>query len=471
LDVDNYILARLSDGAKSFTELAEAIIPRICARGTLSKHLKSLEKDGRIKRELFEDRRTKYILVPEYASSARAAMDIVTLESLIDELECKTRQELNLQKTQPRKDPSTWIQDLYDRIAGLTNKPNINFMLNLDKDTLKIVNLVESTSKLASELQNLVRGKLEEMKMKMPSTIKSERSFLRDAPRSWSELKEFSRRTALKHGLRFLVVSWYDGKEYKQKIASALESIKRLEKDHREEIDFLDEVNKRCYYSNSEYYYEPEAVLEEVSKGILEISSPELLLENAFWLYFWKEQEVMWLEAALISPTASNKISKDKFRNQLWKGSDKIPSPYDIVRLDVYTRMKLYFFKENEKIRLVQYLLESFAKYIEGEGQLLISDIRNHSQDYLLATTLLLEKLDTETKTGRIEIKSPIMNLKFYDAKRKIDFSDEPFAKNFLAFKKDPKRRKWLQKCLLVGLPIFPYIPFDKLGFEVKNIL
>ena len=63
------------------------------------------------------------------------------------------------------------------------------------------------------------------------------------------------------------------------------------------------------------------------------------------------------------------------------------------------------------------------------------------------------------------------MNLKFYDAKREIDFSDEPFVENFLAFKKDPKKKRWLHKCLLVGLPKFPDIPFDKLGFEVENIL
>jgi hypothetical protein len=63
------------------------------------------------------------------------------------------------------------------------------------------------------------------------------------------------------------------------------------------------------------------------------------------------------------------------------------------------------------------------------------------------------------------------MNFQFVRNNEKTDFSDEPFVKDFLSYKNVPEKRKWLQKCLLQGLPIFTYISFDKLGFEVRNIL
>jgi len=52
-----------------------------------------------------------------------------------------------------------------------------------------------------------------------------------------------------------------------------------------------------------------------------------------------------------------------------------------------------------------------------------------------------------------------------------MDFSEEPFVKNFIKHETNLQKREWLQKCLFLGLPLFPNIPFKNLGFEVKAIL
>ena len=93
--------------------------------------------------------------------------------------------------------------------------------------------------------------------------------------------------------------------------------MEKLERDNRQEVDFLDEVNKRCYYSNLEYYYDPGAILEG-ALDVLDVKDPRELLREAFWLYFWKEQELMWLEVALISSIVSSEFPKDVLKERLW---------------------------------------------------------------------------------------------------------------------------------------------------------
>ena len=88
--------------------------------------------------------------------------------------------------------------------------------------------------------------------------------------------------------------------------------------------------------------------------------------------------------------------------------------------------------------------------------------------DYLY---LLLDKLGIDEKSDTIPIASPVFNFVFQTENRKIDFSDSKLVKNFMTFLNEPKKKKWLNNCLSLGLPIFPNIPFDKLGFEKTNIL
>jgi len=463
MDVDNHIQALLSDGPKRFTELLNALVPKICARGTLSTHLKNLEKDHKIKKKLFDDRTVQYSLIPKHLSSAKSARDIISLESLILELEYKTRKELTLEEVRPEKNQLDWL----DRLLEPTkNRPKMIFRIHLDKDTLKIVNLIEPTSKFASNLEKTLREKIEEIKLNVPATIQREYGFLH-THRTWSDIKEFSRKVALKHGMRFLVVSWYDGKEYKDKIMSALRRMEKLERNHEEDIYFLEETDRRCFYSDYEYYYEVALILEVVTSSLLYILDPRELIEEAFWRYFWREQELARLEAALISGSAS-KLPKNSLKEE-WKRYEKeIRSPYKILSFKAYVRMKLPFLDNDERKFLIRDLLEKLK--IAGED--VSPDFQLHPKDYRLAIDLLLEKLgDGEKSEAQANIQSPILNFQFYDGQRRIDFSDEPLVKNFSVFKKDPKKRKWLQKCLLLGFPIFLNIPFDKLGFEVKNIL
>jgi len=192
------------------------------------------------------------------------------------------------------------------------------------------------------------------------------------------------------------------------------------------------------------------------------------LLEHAFWCYFWEEQELTRLEAALISGSASAKLSKEMTKEKWKLGENEIRSPYAILSEKAYVRMKLPFLDDDEK----RFLIKDLLKHLKIEGELYSPDYKLHPKDYRLAIDLLLEKLNiNDNAKKQVKIRSPIMNFQFYDKKRKIDFSDQSLVKNFYMFMKNPKKKKWLQKCLSLGLPTFPYIPFDKLGFKAKNIL
>jgi hypothetical protein len=82
----------------------------------------------------------------------------------------------------------------------------------------------------------------------------------------------------------------------------------------------------------------------------------------------------------------------------------------------------------------------------------------------------LLEELGLDKDLeGKIE--SPIMHFQFHDDRRIADFSNQPIATNFMKLAENTEKKKWLQKCLLVGLPIFQYVQFKKLGYIVGSIL
>jgi len=469
LDLYGHILALLSDGPRSFTGLADTLVPRVCARGTLSKHLKDLVKDGTIERELFDDRTTLYRLMLKSVDRARSARDTLTLELLVNELEHKTRKELTLETVKAQE--NKWI-DLARAIGPTKDRPKMNFCLQLDESTLRVVNLIQSSSKLASELQGLIRRKLNEIKEKMPATVQDELQEFFSGAKDWHDIKDFSTKMALKHGLRFLVFSWYDGGGYKRRILSAIRNMEKLERSHEEDIAFLNELNRRCFYSTLEHYYDPyEDILEGLISRLLRLSDLYQLLEDAFWLYFHKECELMLLEAALISSSASARLPPDALKEKLRYGAKEIRCPYSIISAAAYARMKLRLLSEGERRFLIRDLLNWLTTEAVAKLFLLYSsDFRSHPDDYRLAIDLLSEKLGANEKM-KDQIQSPIMNFQFSDGNKTIDFSGEPIVENFFKFRKDRRKRKWLQKCLLLGLPIFSNIPLEKLGFEVTNIL
>lgn len=470
MDRDDYILALLSGGPKSFTELANEMVDKVCARGTLDKHLKNLANEKKIRRELFPNRTTRYYLMPESLDRARLSRDVINLESLMVRLEYKTRKELTLEEIKPEKED--WIEIEYRKLEPTKNRPRMNFGLHLDETTTEVVNLIQSTSKLASEFQDVIRSKLKEIKQKMPGTIQDEKAFIQ-SPKDWFEIKDFSRKMALKHGLRFLVYSYYDGEEYKKRITSAIRTMEGLEKDHEEDIYFLNELNKRCYYSSLEYYYDIFVVLEDMlfNKDFLKISDPYQLLEEALLMYH-TDGELMWLEVALVSESAETKLPKKTLKDRLRRGAlEEIHSPYRILAFKDYLRMKLPLLSANSRKYFVRNLLEGFSGFLRADGEQYSRDYFLHSDDYHLTINLLLEKLSVEENEESGDIKSPVMNFRFHDQHREIDFSDQPFVRNFQKLARDARKKKWLKECLSLGLPIFQYIPFGKLGHEVSNVL
>lgn len=469
MNIDDYILSELSDGPKGWTDLKREIVPKICAKGTLSKHLRILEEDEKIRKVLNDDRTTTYSLMPKSIECGRSAKDVITLESLIKNLGWKTRKDLQLENVKSTEEK--WWNDRYRIIGPTKNHPKMNFRLQLDENTLRVVKFVYSPSKLANELKETIRKKLNEIKLKMPSTIKNEIREFTYNPMNWNDVSEFSRKAALKHGLRFLVFSWYDGKDYKEKILSANEKLQKLEKGHEEYISILDEINRRCYFSGLEYYYEVPAVFEEVLMDeILKISNPYQLIRNAF-LFHLGNWELMALESALVSEAVTSKLPKTILKRELNRGLNKIKSPYEIISFDEYLKMKISMINIEDKKALVKNLLDAFYQFLRSYGKDFSRDYREHPEDYHRVIDLLIDKLEINDDLSKTPNKLPILNFIFNHNNNEVDFSNEALVKNFLTFLSKPKKKKWLSKCLSLGLPIFPNIPFEKLGLEKKNIL
>jgi hypothetical protein len=251
----------------------------------------------------------------------------------------------------------------------------------------------------------------------------------------------------------FLLLAWYDGREYKQRLMSALKDMRKLEGNHAEDIYFLDEINKRCCYLDHEYGKIVDGVFEQLN-DILKISDTYQLLHSAFFFHFGNERELICLEMGLISDCAG-KFSDTSLFIDLGDGLFS----RSVLRFGAYADMKLPFLSENEQRTLLKEFLDAARKECAGVG---------YSEEHRLAIDVLIGKLGP---VATVDVKSPIMNFQFVRNNEKTDFSDEPFVKDFLSYKNVPEKRKWLQKCLLQGLPIFTYISFDKLGFEVRNIL
>ena len=93
-----------------------------------------------------------------------------------------------------------------------------------------------------------------------------------------------------------------------------------------------------------------------------------------------------------------------------------ISSLYDMPSLDMYTEMKLPFLNETEKITLNKKYLDLVKKDLE------------YRSIKLESVNILLEGL---TSYDSADVRSPVMNLKFYENDRIIDFSNESFVKNF----------------------------------------
>ena len=308
------------------------------------------------------------------------------------------------------------------------------------------------------------------VKEKIPGTIKDEMFYLSRHSRDWSQIRHFSSSVANKHGFRFLLVSWYAGEEYKQKINSAIKQLDKLQRNHEDEVQFLDEVYRRCYYAFQEYYFETGAILEEILKmNFFEISDPFELIENAFWFNFRENTDLMSLEVGLVSETVSKRFDKELLTREPPTAGEKIVSPYDLIKSEEYAKMKIHFMNAIERKTMIKNLLVTFSNFLKEWGCQYSLDFYRDPKRYYLKIQDLIGKLELG-KNDKSSICSPVLNFRFFVVSVE-DFSAEPLVENFLRFRTETKKRKWLQNCLSLGLPLFPNIPFGKLGFEVKNIL
>ena len=421
MNINDYILSVLADGPKSWTDLKKEIVDKeICAKGTLSKHLRELEKEKKIQRVVNEDTTTAYNLMPESLEQAKSSKDAITLEQLIIELGYKTRKELQLEDVKSKK--KNFLSDLQRSIGPTKKYPNMNFGLQMDEDTLRVVDLVYSKSKLADELFEMIREKLSKIKLKMPSTIKDELKEFINNPMDWNDVTEYSRKVALKHGIRFLVYSWYDGKIYKDEILSANQNLQKWGKGHEEDISFLDEINRRCFFSTFEYYYESLCILEDLIKNFLNISNPYQLLEDAFLVYR-ENWDLMQLEVALVSETAPNQFSEEVFKKELNRGAlEKIKSPYNILSFNEYLKMKLPLLNLNDKKIIIQELLNHFSGFLDAFGKNYSGDYRFHPEDYHQTIDVLIKKLNVAEDQEKTTIELPLFIFLLKYENRKIDF-------------------------------------------------
>jgi len=452
LNPDSQIIAFLSQGPKSPTELETEIVSKgVCARQTLFTHLRSLVNEGRIKRNANpNNNRVKYTLAPESLNHAKRMMDIINLESLVSELRVEVRKEL---KEIHNVKGSDYDIPGMARYFYFKNLPEMNFRLHLDEDTARIINRVTSTSDLASQFHTFISKKFYEMRQSVP--MPSEKTEELDVFHclDWSQTREAVNKIAMKYGLSFLLLCWYDGRQYRQRIMSALKNMKKLERNHAENIYFLDEVDKRCYFLDHEYGRLANGIIKQID-SISEISDPSQLLHNAFLFHFGDQQELIGLEIAL----SSDCIRKELPEAELFNSFGDEGRSYPVLTYTAYAEMKIPFLSENERKSLLMEFLVAIGKECASMG---------YQEEHRLAVDILKEKLGA---TAKAEVKSPVMNFRFDKDNERMDFSKEPFVTEFLSFKENVEKRKWLQKCLLLGLPVFHNIPFVKLGFEVKSI-
>lgn len=341
----------------------------------------------------------------------------------------------------------------------------MNFSLQLDDNTKQRIEVLQSSSEWGAIFEEIIYRHFSKMKENALGSVKDEFNFLTEEPASFDGILNFSSNLSLTHGIRFLTVAWYDGYEYKQKIQSATKNLAHMQKAHEEDVLFLNEVNRRCFYAQGHFDYDPQIIVEEtLPEKIFAISNPFELLEDAFSLYFSKEKELMALEVALISEIASKKLPETVFDEKLRTfGIETITAPYKILNFEKYIIIKLSMLTDEEKKFLLTDVLAKFKVFFDREGHLHPPFYSSRFEEGQTNIESLIKRIGTPVQKP----KSPILNFKLFG----VDFSDDPFVKNFRTYLKDTNKKKWLTQCLALGLPIFPSIPFSGLGFKVENIL
>jgi len=203
--------------------------------------------------------------------------------------------------------------------------------------------------------------------------------------------------------------------------------------------------------------------MEQFSVKKAQIASPPRgfsILDTVFPTGFNKQRvsarELMGLEIALTSDCIRKELPEADFFASP-DANTRLSSP--MLTHNAYADMKIPFLGENERSILLEKYLTVIGKECAGVG---------YKEEHRLAVDVLRKKLGTTRQTV---VESPVMNFKFDKDGERMDFSDAPFVREFLSFKKDAEKRKWLQKCLRTGIFVYSNIPLEKLGFKLTNIL
>jgi len=480
-DLETRIFALLSEGEKHYTELKQVIVEKekICTNQTLSTRLKRLTKERKVTKELKPDRTTIYRLAPAYKNKGDSSSDIVALEKLIRQLDSVFREEA-LIEIKPTKVKESWIHEWMDR--RYEHKPKLRFAFYLDNATKEKVDLFLRTGEVSGELKDAIHSAFTKISENIP--LAWENKYWEMSLTGWNDSKNFSKWLTLAHGMRGVIFAVYDGKEYADRITESLKQLNRLQNGHESDIEFFDEIARRCNIANN-VYYNPDAdsmiswFYDKVVPAMRDLKDIYSYLDEAFRWYCWRVDEIRRpaLETALISSAISELRRKGR-EIPIAKLEEILP--YDILDFDAYFRMKLPLLTEDDKKKVLKFtLLDVLAEVKNPEEFSQGRDWTIYPDEYLTNITKLASKVeDAEVKIRKKGIpeipkleSEPILNFKFIDKGSIMDFSDEPMVPNFKEYLNKPEKRNWLQECLDIGLPLYTSLPLEALGFRIKWII
>jgi len=504
-NIDSSILALLRDGRKHYNEIKKKLVPSICSNQTLSKHLKELGKGKKIERTTLSDRTTVYEVMPGFQENAKRAYDSYSLEQLLTTLQDSIIDErFDLIKAKEASIPMKYVRSGTDQekfvhyirqisaehAFSLKNFPELRFSMYLDGIAKSRLDLFSGVENATRTFKDEISSQFADLKKKIPPTDK-DIDMWESRPIVWNITKSFLNMIREKYGFRYLVYSWFDGKDYSLRISKALKELEKLERGHQDNIEFLDEINNRYYYAGMFYHFEEEFIWKEILSNVFEGVNLTSVMEDSFVLYCQGKERLCALEAALVSESTSafernvpleesfDRISPDR------SVEDKVP--YKIIEYNTFLKMKFQLLSEAEKKILLGKVFSIIKQETEKTQQSVdeLSQILFWFPPYEKDPKKISDKIrqNTEYLTKELGItfpnsianekpRDPIFNFKFFWQGQIIDLSKDPLVAGFLEFLKEgSNKRLWLQDCLDTGVPIYPEIPFETFNFRRKQIV
>lgn len=479
LDIDGTIIALLSEKPKHYTELKKELvdIQKLCTNQTLAVHLHYLVGEKRIKRTVLPNRNVIYEISAEFEKEGEKMRDYYTLESLITSLNTSTiDSRLNLVEVKMKAGLSASLEDLLRLMPSnpIKKVPQLIFNLQCDEELTKKMKLFTKLEEISTEFRNQIDFNFGELEKNIPPSLNEIGDNLYKQIISFDNAQTLSKNIANKYNFRFLLYSWFDGKGYANNILNALKKLNSLKKGHEEDILFLDEICNRQYYAWSEYILEYDIISENIIPSILDGCNVNSLYEDAFWLYNRNKFDLCALEAILVSDSlsADENISTIDI---IFQTKEKIP--YKIIKMTDYMKMKCTLLNNGDR----KVILKTLLSEIEDIHHIISQDEVERQVWQVPSDKIDLLSQNLKYLTDELNIlyphtnekvqNEPIFNFKFVLNGQIHDLSGTALVQGFMKFLSGSSKKKWLQKCLETGIPIYFIIPFDKLGFKYSTIL